>query len=311
MTETMRIELTDINRELTVDPKGYVTRCDRLYDKRIDQAAEMVLSRLGKSRVILLAGPSSSGKTTTAGRVKKALEKRGLFCHMISLDDYYRPKYAEDFPKTKTGEPDLEAPEALDTALIGEHLKALDEGVEITVPCFDFKMQAQDPSRFRTIKLHDHEAVIFEGIHGLNPMLTDRNPEATRLFVSTASSVFDNDVEIFDRVWMRVLRRIVRDYNFRSATAEETLGMWRNVRFGEKRFISPYKKFAHLAIDSSLGYEVAAFRPIAEPMLIELEEHPQPKLVDLILEGLESFVPLDLSLVPETSLLKEEFLPKH
>ena len=109
---------------------------------------------------------------------------------------------------------------------------------------------------------------------------------------------------------MRLLRRIVRDYNFRAASAEETLGMWRNVRLGEKKYISPYKKFAHYAIDSALGYEVAAFRSIAQPMLAELEEGPQPRLVELILEGLEAFHPLDPAILPQTSLLKEEFLPR-
>lgn len=306
----MRIELSDINRALREDPMAYVAQCDALYDSRVEAAADKVLNRLDKSRVILLAGPSSSGKTTTASRVRKALARHGVNAHMISLDDYYRSKSEPDFPRTKDGEPDLEAPEALDTALLGEHLAKLDQGEEIVVPFFDFKTQAQDPARFQTIRLRENEAVIFEGIHGLNPMLTDRNPEATRLFVSTASSVYDNDVEVFDRVWMRVLRRIVRDYNFRSASAEETLAMWKNVRYGEKRFISPFKKFAHYAIDSSLGYEVAAFRPIAESMLLKLEEHPQPKLVDLILEGLESFDPIDPMSLPETSLLREEFLPK-
>ena len=307
----MRIELSDINRALSTDPMGYVAQCDELYNSRISQAADLVVSRLNKSRVILLAGPSSSGKTTTASRLKKALADRGVFAHMISLDDYYRPKTEPDFPRTRNGELDLEAPEGLDTALLGRHLEALDQGEEIVVPCFDFQLQAQAPERFQTLRLHDHEAVIFEGIHGLNPMLTAKNPEATRLFVSTASSVYDNDVEVFDRVWMRVLRRLVRDYNFRASSAEETLGMWRNVRLGEKKYISPYKKNAHYAIDSSHGYEVAAFRPIAEPMLIKLEEHPQPKLVDLILEGLEAFDPIDPMSLPETSLLREEFLPKE
>ena len=306
----MRIELSDINRALASDPMGYVAECDELYNSRINQAADLVVSRLNKSRVILLAGPSSSGKTTTASRVKKALADRGVFAHMVSLDDYYRPKHDPDFPKTKKGDPDLEAPDALDIDLLGKHLELLDEGREIMVPHFDFRRQAQAPENFWRLRLHDHEAVIFEGIHGLNPILTDKNPEATRLFVSTASSVYDDDVEVFDRVWMRVLRRIVRDYNFRASSAEETLGMWMNVRYGEKRFISPSKTFAHSAIDSSHGYEVAAFRPIAEPMLLKLEEHPQPKLVDLILEGLESFIPLDPMSLPETSLLREEFLPK-
>ena len=306
----MRIELTEINHALRTDPMGYVAQCDALYDSRVGKAADLVLSRLQKSRVVLLAGPSSSGKTTTASRVKKALAARGVYAHMISLDDYYRSKSEPDFPRTKDGEFDLEAPEGLDTALIGRHLEALDRGEEITVPHFDFRLQAQVPEKFQKLKLRDHEVVIFEGIHGLNPLLTDKNPEATRLFVSTASSVYDNDVEVFDRVWMRVLRRMVRDFNFRAASAEETLGMWKNVRLGEKKYISPYKKFAHYAIDSSHGYEVAAFRPIAEPMLLKLEEHPQPKLVDLILEGLESFDPIDPMSLPETSLLREEFLPK-
>ena len=306
----MRIELSEINRAIETDPMGYVAQCDELYNARINKAADIVLSRLHESRVILLAGPSSSGKTTTASRVKKALADRGVYAHMVSLDDYYRPKHDPDFPKTRKGDPDLEAPDALDLDLLGQHLELLDEGQEILVPHFDFQRQSQAPEHFWRLKLHDHEAVIFEGIHGLNPILTDKNPEATRLFVSTASSVYDDDVEVFDRVWMRVLRRIVRDYNFRASSAEETLGMWKNVRYGEKRFISPYKKFAHYAIDTSHGYEVAAFRPIAEPMLLKLEEHPQPKLVDLILEGLESFTPLDPMRLPETSLLREEFLPK-
>ena len=306
----MRIELDEINFALRTDPKGFVKRCDNLYDNRIGKAADLVVSRLKQSRVALLAGPSSSGKTTTASRIKRALADRGVFAHMISLDDYYRPKSDPDFPRTRDGEYDLEAPEGLDTALLGRHLEALDKGEEILVPHFDFKLQTQVPEKFETLKLHDHEVVIFEGIHGLNPMLTDKNPDATRLFVSTASSVYDNDVEVFDRVWMRVLRRIVRDFYFRASTAEETLGMWRNVRVGEKKYITPFKTSAHYAIDSSLGYEVAAFRTIAEPMLIKAEEHPQPKLVDLILEGLESFDPLDPNTLPETSLLKEEFLPR-
>ena len=307
----MRMELAEIKRALADDPAGYVDRCDALYQSRVEAAAEVVLSRLDRSKVVLLAGPSSSGKTTTAGRIRAALERRGVFAHMVSLDDYYRPKHDPDFPTTRRGDPDLEAPEALDVDLLGQHLELLDQGKEIMVPHFDFRRQAQSPSDFWPLRLKENEVVIFEGIHGLNPMLTTRDPEATRLFVSTASSVYDEDVEVFDRVWMRVLRRIVRDFNFRSSSAEETLGMWKNVRSGEKRFITPYKKFAHYAIDSSHGYEVAAFRPIAEPMLIKLEEHPQPKLVDLILEGLEAFPSIDPMSLPKTSLLREEFLPKE
>lgn len=306
----MRLELSDINARLNSDPAGYVAECDALYQSRVEEAAAVVADRLHQSKVVLLAGPSSSGKTTTAGRVRDALLARGIFAHMVSLDDYYRPRFDPDFPTTRRGDPDLEAPEALDLDLLSQHLELLDRGSEILIPHFDFRRQVQSPSDFQPLRLQENEVVIFEGIHGLNPMLTQRKPEATRIFISTASSVYEDDVEIFDRVWMRLLRRIVRDFNFRSSTAEETLGMWRNVRRGEKVYISPYKKDSHYAIDTTHGYEVAAFRPIAEPMLLELEKHPQPKLVDLVLEGLEAFTPIDPMQLPETSLLRQEFLPK-
>ena len=306
----MRLEFSEIIARLNSDPAEYVAECDALYHSRVEEAADVVAARLQESKVVLLAGPSSSGKTTTAGLVRDALNRRGIFAHMVSLDDYYRPKHDPDFPTTRRGDPDLEAPEALDLDLLSQHLDLLDKGSEILIPHFDFKRQAQSPADYQPLRLKEHEVVIFEGIHGLNPILTARKPEATRLFVSTASSIYDDDVEVFDRVWMRVLRRIVRDFHYRASSAEETLGMWKNVRRGEKLYISPYKKFSHYAIDSSHGYEVAAFRPIAEPMLIDLEKHPQPKLVDMILAGLESFPPIDPMSLPETSLLRREFLPR-
>ena len=148
----MRIELNDINTAIRTNPKAYVTKCDNLYDNRVNAAADTVVSRLNRSRVVLLAGPSSSGKTTTASRLRQALADRGVFTHMISLDDYYRSKNEPDFPKTKDGEPDLEAPEGLDIALIGQHLEALDKGGEIVVPYFDFQIQDQVPEKYRTIQ---------------------------------------------------------------------------------------------------------------------------------------------------------------
>ena len=306
----MRIELSKINEAVRSDARGFIEECDALYDSRVAAAADAIKERLKQSRVILLAGPSSSGKTTTAGRVKRAMEKRGIFCHMISLDDYYRSKNEPGYPLTPEGEPDLETPLALQLELLNEHLSMLDKGEEIMVPHFDFRLQRRVEEDAWPLRLKENEAVIFEGIHGLNPLLTQHHPEATRLFVSTATSVYDGDIEVFDRVWMRVLRRMVRDFNFRSADAEETLGLWRNVRLGEKHYISPYKNTAHIAIDTTHGYEVSAFRKTAEPMLLNLRENAQPRLTKNILEGLESFEPLALDLLPASCLLKEEFLPK-
>ena len=151
------------------------------------------------SLLLLIAGPSSSGKTTFSHRLSIALRVHGLRPVKVSLDDYYRSKKEPGYPLTPEGEPDLETPVALRTDLLDAHLTALDKGEEILVPHFDFKLQNSVPEKAWPLKLGPNEAVIFEGIHGLNPMLTDRHPEATRIFVSTASSVYDRDIEVFDR----------------------------------------------------------------------------------------------------------------
>lgn len=302
------VELEFINDAIREDPVGFIARCDQTYTDRIDKAADTVLSRLKKSRIVLLAGPSASGKTTTASRVRRALEQRGIFCHMVSLDDYYRMKDEPDFPRTADGALDLEAPEALRIDLLNEHLGALDRGEEILVPHYDFQRQriAEDGT---PLQLRENEAVIFEGIHGLNPILTERHPEATRLFVSPSTYIFHENVEVFDRIWMRVIRRTVRDYHFRCASAADTLGMWENVRRGEKRYITPYKRTAHYHIDSAHNYEVSALRQTVEPLLRSVGDNPQEELTRQILDGLSQFEPLSLDLLPPTCLLKEEFLP--
>ena len=301
------VELTFINDAVREDPVGFIARCDDTYTSRINKAADIALSRMKLSRIILLAGPSASGKTTTASRVRKALEQRGVYCHMVSLDDYYRMKNEPDFPRTANGELDLEAPEALRIDLLNEHLSALDRGEEILVPHYDFQKQCISEEG-RPLQLKENECVIFEGIHGLNPILTERHPEATRLFVSPATYVFHEDEEIFDRVWMRVVRRTVRDYYFRCASASDTLGMWANVRRGEKHYITPYKRTAHFHIDSAHNYEIPALKPIIEPLLLEVKDNPQQLLTDEILHGLQFFEPMDINLLPPTCLLKEEFL---
>lgn len=302
------VELTFINEAIRDDPVGFIARCDQAYSDRVGKAADTVISRLKKSRIILLAGPSASGKTTTASRVRRALEQRGVYCHMVSLDDYYRMKDEPGFPRTADGDLDLEAPEALRIDLLNEHLSALDRGEEILVPHYDFQEQ-KIAEEGTPLRLRENECVIFEGIHGLNPMFTERHPEATRLFVSPSTYIFHEDEEVFDRVWLRVIRRTVRDYHFRCASAADTLGMWANVRRGEKHYITPYKHTAHYHIDSAHNYEVSALRQTVEPLLRAVENNPQQLLTDEILHGLTQFEPISLDLLPPTCLLKEEFLP--
>lgn len=306
----MNLSLETINQALGQDAQGYIAQCDDQYTQRIEQGAEQVLARLKQSRVILLAGPSSSGKTTTANRLRQAMERRGIHCHMVSLDDYYHSKREPEYPKLPNGEPDLETPLALHTEIIRQHLTMLDRGEEILVPHFDFKQQRQIPELAQPLRLGPNEAVIFEGIHGLNPLLTQHHPQATRLYLSTETTISAHGQPLFFPMWMRFLRRLVRDFYHRGCDAQETLTLWENVQNGEQLYILPYKDSAHVAIDTAHGYEVSCLGPLAATMLAAVEHNSQPALTQGVLAAMPQFVPLDWHTLSRHSLLREEFLPE-
>ena len=302
----MAYQLSDINFRTVADPVGLIEEGDAQYHANVESAAEKILENLPNSPIVLLSGPSGSGKTTTAMKIAEALEARGVGSHYVGMDDYFNTISPETTPRTPEGEYDLESPLCLDMELMNEHFTKLSRGERIYVPKYEFsrKMRAFEPSK--SIKLGRDEIVIFEGIHALNDMITDRHPEAFKLYISARSDVEFEGKIVFKRTWFRLVRRMVRDYNFRGSAPDETMGMWANVRRGEKAHISPFKDKADFQFDSSLPYELPVFNRTATELFRSVPEGIE-RFEELrgVLPALQLFGEIDESLVPKSSLIRE------
>ena len=273
----MAYQLSEINFKTISDPRGFLEETDALYHQRVETAAEKILNNKKNSPIVLLSGPSGSGKTTTAMKIAEALEKHGVHSHYVAMDDYFRTVDPATCPRTPEGDIDLESPLCLDMELLNRHFTDLAEGRRIFVPKYEFsrQMRIQEPSK--SIKLREDEMVIFEGIHALNDMITDRHPDAFKLYISAQSDVEFQGKVVFKRTWFRLVRRTVRDYNFRGSDPAMTMAMWANVRRGEKNNISPFKNKADYQFDTSHAYEPAVFNATAT------------KLFSSVPEGIERF----------------------
>ncbi len=268
----MAYELRDINFKTVTDPKGFLEEGDAQYQSRVEQAADMILANKKASPIVLLSGPSGSGKTTTAMKIAEQLEKRGVRTHYVAMDDYFLTVDPATTPRTPEGDLDLESPLCLDMELLNEHFTLLSRGERVFVPKYEFsrRMRIQEPSK--SIKLRDDEMVIFEGIHALNDMITSRHPEAFKLYISARSDVLFEGKIVFKRTWFRLVRRMVRDYNFRGSDPADTMAMWANVRRGEVHYISPFKDKADFQFDTSLPYELAVFNQTATELFRTVPE---------------------------------------
>ena len=302
----MAYQLNEINRRVTADVRGFLEESDRAYQEKITRAADCILERMKESPIVLLSGPSGSGKTTTALKIEEELERRGVQTHTVSLDNYFVTLNPRTAPRTPEGDIDYESPRCLDMDLLDRHFTQLSRGEEIVVPKFEFARQMRDTSRGRPLRLGANEIAIFEGIHALNDDLTGRHPEATRFYLSARSDVLDGGNVCFKGTWMRLSRRAVRDYNFRGSGVEMTLGMWANVRRGEKLYISPFKEKAHIKFDSSLPYEVSVLRHYAAPLFRAIpEDNPRRRELLELVAAFERFQPIEPELVAKDSLIRE------
>ena len=303
----MAYKLADINAAVRRDPAGFMEECDRGYQDKIARAAEKICENMKKSPVVLLSGPSGSGKTTTAEKLSQELERRGVRTHAVSMDDYFIRPDPDRMPRTPDGAIDYESPVMMDLKLLDEHFAKLTRGEWILVPRFEFARQMRNDSRGTPLKLGEDEVAIFEGIHALNTQLTNRHPDATRLYVSARSDIKGEDGRVmFKRTWLRLTRRAVRDYNFRGTDVSGTLDMWANVRRGEKLYISPYKDTAHIKFDTALAYETSVMASYAKPIMAAVPQENQRRheLLQLV-TALDQFEPIDPKLVPPESLIHE------
>ena len=302
----MSYSLTEINYRTVTDPAGFLAESDAAYDQKVRTAADKITENISRSPIVLLSGPSGSGKTTTAMKIAEELNRRGVGTHYVAMDDYFRTVTPENVPRTPEGEPDLESPLCLDMELLNRHFAMLSRGERIYVPKFEFsrQMRVQEPGK--SIKLHADEVVVFEGIHALNDQITDMNPEAFKLYISARSDVVFEDRIVFKRTWFRLVRRMVRDYNFRGSDPLDTLRMWGNVRRGEITYISPFKDKADYQFDSSFPYEMCVFNSTATKLFQSVPEGVE-RFDELrrVLPALQLFGVISDKLVAPVALIRE------
>ena len=301
----MPYSLTRLNEAVRSDPAAFARECDAAFAKKVENAAKKIADHRGESRVVLLSGPSGSGKTTTALKIEEQLDKMGIETHTISMDNYFKTLDPETAPRNRDGAIDFESPFFLDVDLLNRHFAMLDRGETIHVPKYEFARQMRSDILSQPLKLGPDELAIFEGIHALNDIIVGKNPHAFKLYIAARSNLVDDDGNlVFQHAWLRLCRRIVRDYKFRGSDASFTLKMWANVRRGEKLYISPYKENADLMFDSSLAFEFSVLKPFVVPLL---EAIPAGKydVVDDMLKGFEQIEALDEKYVAPNSLARE------
>lgn len=299
--------LSEINERCRKDPEQFIAECDALYDSRLELAADRIVENRSRSPIVLLSGPSGSGKTTTAMKICQALEARGIHPHTISMDDYFKTIDPATTPRTPEGNYDLESPLCMDMELLNEHFTLLSQGKTVNIPKYHFRRQTRVMLPGRELQLGDKDVAVFEGIHALNDSITDVHPEAFKLYISARSNILDDDGKlIFKGTWMRLMRRTVRDYNFRGTDARETLSHWANIRRGEKLYISPFKNKADLQFDSSFAYEVPVLNNTATELFASIPpETSRYEEIMSILPAFRLFADVSPALLRPDSLLRE------
>ena len=301
----MPYSLSQINAAIRSDPAAFAAECDAAFARKVQCAAEKIAGHRSESRIILLSGPSGSGKTTTALKIEEVLDHMGIETHTVSMDNYFNTLDPETAPRNREGAIDYESPFCLDVDLLNRHFSMLDRGETIHVPKYEFARQMRSDILSQPLKLGPDEMAIFEGIHALNDVIVGKNLKAFKLYIAARSNVVDEDgTVVFDHSWLRLCRRIVRDFKFRGSDATFTLKMWPNVRRGEKLYISPYKENADLMFDSSLACEFSVLKPFVVPLL-EAIPKGQYQVVDDILAAYERIEPMDERYIAPNSLVRE------
>ncbi|HJQ14984.1 MAG TPA: nucleoside kinase [Anaerolineales bacterium] len=277
---------------------------EAFHENNLARIANQVVSQLSRSRIILIAGPSSAGKTTTARRLTVQLLAIGVSPFPLELDNYFLDR--DKTPLDEDGKPDFESIDALDLPLLADHLQRLIGGEEVQLPRYNFKTGLREDGEL--IRLRDGQPLILEGIHGLDPRLIPANltGEAFRIYVSALTQLNLDRHNRVSTTDTRLIRRIVRDARERGYTAAQTISRWESVRRGEKRHIFPFQENANVMFNSALAYELAALKPFAEPLLRQVP-YGTPEYIEAkrLLAFLEWFLPLDTSVVPGTSIMRE------
>lgn len=289
--------------------KGYENQIiqvsEALHEKKYAAIADAIYKKKDNVKFVFLAGPSSSGKTTSCKRIAVHLAVLGIKPLMISLDDYFLDR--EHTPKDEKGNYDFECLEALDLDFFSQQMQELLDGKEIELPKFNFVSGQREKSDKR-IQLTDNSILIIEGIHALNPKLSKQINRKNKylVFVSALTQLALDSQNLISTSDNRLIRRIVRDYNYRGSSAERTLLMWNNVRNGEERHIFPYQENADSIFNSSLLYEIGVLKSYCYPLLVQVPQtSPAYANARRLQNFLDNFTPISSQSIPPTSVMRE------
>ena len=296
--------VSDYNRIVyNGEGQNLILLAEALHEKKYAEIAEQV--RQSKAKMVLLAGPSSSGKTTSCRRLSVQLRVLGYDVNQLSLDDYFMSR--DRTPRLPNGEFDFESIDALDIPLLNDNLQALFRGEKVKVPTFDF-IKGEPTFTGKTLQLGPRSILVVEGIHALNPKLTAEIDEELKykVYVSALTQLAIDNQNIIHGTDNRLVRRIVRDNNFRGWNAYETLRRWPEVVRGERKHIFPYQENANVMFNSALLYELGVLKRYAEPLLKQVpEDCEEYSIAQQILGFSELLLPIDDKFIPYNSIMRE------
>jgi len=301
-------DVGELNNAITTgEASMLINVIEALHNKRFTQIADEITERFhqGGARVVLIAGPSSSGKTTSSKRLAIQLMTNYIVPKVIELDNYFVDRHHT--PKDENGDYDYESLYALDLEQFNKDVTALLNGEEVALPTYNF-VKGEREYRGNTLKLDKNDILLMEGIHGLNPELTRQIPDDQkfRLFVSALTTLNIDDHNWIGTYDNRLLRRIIRDHKYRGSNAQQTIQRWASVRRGEDKWIMPFHENADAMFNSSLLFELAVMKNYALPILRQVPVNvPEYAEASRLMKFLSYFEPLDEKDIPSTSLLRE------
>ena len=298
-------KLEYINERVSLSPQTFIKECEERYEKIINEIAERIITEEGRE-IVMLAGPSSAGKTTTARKIKEKLEQNNVKAYVLSLDDFYLNR--EDIPYLPDGSQDYETVDALDLVRLEKDLNALIRGETVKTPVFDFTTGRRSDTEFNEITLGDEDVVVIEGLHALNPVITEKvQGKLLKVYINVSSRIYDENGEILlNKRNMRFLRRMIRDYKYRASSVENTYKLWKNVTAGEDKYLFPFRDNADIKANTIHLYESCVIKNQALPLLrgSEVSDEFREDLEKLCI-ALEKFCGIDENKVPRDSLLRE------
>lgn len=287
------------------DPTELVRRSETRFDNILNDITARIAGDDGRE-IVMLAGPSASGKTTTANKIAQKCTARGMQTYVVSLDDFYLDR--DKIPRDESGKPDFETVYALDLPKFSQTIHLLLSGVATDLPIFDFTTGKRS-DEVRTVTLGEQDAVVVEGLHALNPLITDALPQKNllKIYISVSSRIYNEKGKIIlNKRNLRFLRRMTRDYLFRASSVENTYNLWESVRNGEDKYLFPYRDCADVKINSVHLSAPCVFRDTCLAMLENADlSGEQKKDAEELAAALRLFVPISPSFIPETSLLRE------